>query len=75
MSTAVLEGCNMQDWIASDENSYVQLAVERAANLNQLRTSRDQWRHQIQSSQLGDAADLMHHLENAFVAMVHNKIS
>ena len=75
MSTAVLAGCGLQDWIASSEHSYVSLAVEQAANLKQLRGSRDRWRRQIQSSPLGDAADLMRHLELAFTAMVQASIS
>ena len=75
MSTAVLEGCNLQDWIAVDDSSYVQLAIQHATNLQQLRDKREHWRHQIQSSQLGNAKDLMHHLEQAFSAMVQSKIS
>ena len=75
MSTAVLEGCGLDEWIAADERSYMQLAVEQAAKVHQLRASRGQWRQQIQSSSLGDAADLMYHLEQAFAAMVQAKIS
>ena len=60
MSTAVLEGCGLQDWVAADEHSYVQLALQ-AANLHQLRNRRAHWRNQIQSS-LGDANSLMMHL-------------
>ena len=75
MSTAVLEGCGLSDWVASDERSYVQMAVEQSARVNQLRANRDRWRHQLQSSPLGDAADLMYHLENAFTAMVQARIS
>ena len=58
MSTAVLEGCGLHDWVATDEHSYVQLAVEQAANLKDLRVNRDRWRTQIQKSPLGDASDL-----------------
>ena len=47
MSTAVLDGCGLQDWVAADEHSYVQLAVEQAANLHQLRDRRARWRQQI----------------------------
>ena len=36
MSTAVLAGCGLHDWIATDERHYVKLAVEQAANLHQL---------------------------------------
>ena len=75
MSTAVLSGCGLQDWVAPDEKSYVQLAVEQAANLSQLRSSRDRWRQQIQLSPLGDASDLMKHLERAFTDMVQATIN
>lgn len=75
MSTAVLDGCGLQDWVAADENSYIELAVEHAANLNHLRSSRDNWRSAIKTSPLGDATDLMQHLEKAFVDMVQNKFS
>ena len=74
MSTAVLEGCGLQDWIANDESSYA-ACCRAAARVNQLRDSRDRWRQEIQSSPLGDAAALMRHLEHAFTAMVEAKIS
>ena len=38
------------DWVAVDESSYVQLAVEHSANLHQLRSCRDRWRNQIVKS-------------------------
>ena len=75
MSTAVLEGCGLEDWVAFDERSYVQLAKEQSANVHQLRDSRCRWRQEIQASPLGDAFDLMHHLEQAFTAMVHSRVS
>ena len=75
MSTAVLNGCGLQDWVANDESSYLRLAIEQAANLQHLRASRDYWRHKVQSSPLGDAADLMNHIESAFSAMVKSKLS
>ena len=75
MSTAVLDGCGLEDWVAFDERSYVQLAKEQSANVHQLRANRCRWRQQIQSSPLGDASDLMRHLEQAFTAMVQSKVS
>ena len=74
MSTAVLEGCGLQEWITTDERSYVQLAVEQSANYVQLRANRCRWRKQIQLSPLGDAVDLMRHIEQAFTSMVQAKI-
>ena len=50
MSTAVLEGCSLHEWVAADEHSYVQLAVEHASNLQQLRAGREHWRNQIKHS-------------------------
>ena len=52
MSTAVLLGCGLSDWVAADERSYLQLAVDQAANLSQLRGSRDRWRQQIKTVHL-----------------------
>ena len=75
MSTAVLDGCGLNDWVAIDKHSYLQLAIEQSANVHQLRANRGRWRQQIQSSPLGDAADLMHHLELAFTAMLQAKIN
>ncbi|WP_161567562.1 O-linked N-acetylglucosamine transferase, SPINDLY family protein [Synechococcus sp. BS55D] len=75
MSTAVLAGAGLQDWVANDEAAYVQLALEQASNVQELRSRRDQWRHKIQTSPLGDAADLMHHLESAFSLMVQAKVN
>jgi predicted O-linked N-acetylglucosamine transferase (SPINDLY family) len=69
MSTAVLAGAGLSDWIASDAHSYVALAQRQAAGVAALRANRAQWRQQLQASPLGDAADLMVHLEEAFSAM------
>ncbi len=69
MSTAVLAGAGLPEWIAADATSYVALAQRMAADVASLRASRAQWRQTLQSSPLGDAADLMTHLEEAFSAM------
>ena len=73
MSTAVLTGASLPEWIASDQPGYIKLACEHAANLSHLRANRDHWRHQLQASPLGDAEDLMHHLEAAFSQM-HSEV-
>ena len=69
MSTAVLAGANMPEWIAEDQDGYINLACEQAARVSELRANRAHWRRQLQSSKLGDAADLMLHLEDAFSKM------
>jgi len=66
MSTAVLRGAGLHDWCASTEEHYLQLAVESARRLNDLRHNRAHWRHQLVTNQIGDAADLMQKLELAF---------
>jgi protein O-GlcNAc transferase len=70
MSTAVLRGAGLPAWVTSSEEQYVQLAVEQALELRQLRQNRAHWRITLASSPLGDAADLMANLEKAFSAMV-----
>ena len=74
MSTAVLDGCGLQDWIASTN---IPMCLWLLSRLQTLPSSvgRDRWRRQIESSPLGDAADLMRHLELAFTAMVQASIS
>jgi len=69
MSTAVLAGAGLPEWIAADGHSYVALAQRMAADVASLRANRAQWRQKLQASPLGDAADLMVHLEEAFSAM------
>jgi len=69
MSTAVLRGAGLGSWVCSSEEAYVQLAREKASEINLLRSSRHQWRRQVAKSPLGDAAGLMKHLEQAFSAM------
>ena len=69
MSTAVLAGANMPEWIAKDRSSYINLAIENAACISELRDNRAHWRYQLQGSPLGDAEDLMHQLEAAFCQM------
>ena len=69
MSTAVLHGAAMPEWCARSPQHYLQLAQQQAHRLSWLRQNRGHWRHQLQHNPLGDAADLMVHLEEAFTAM------
>jgi len=69
MSTAVLHGALLPEWVCGSPEAYLSLACAQADQLQALRSSRDHWRRQLQSSPLGDAADLMYHLEHAFSAM------
>jgi len=71
MSTAVLSGAGLFEWIAESEQSYVRLAIQQAMNVHWLRQNRSRWRHSLVSSPIGNAADLMRELETAFSAMLH----
>ena len=75
MSTAVLAGADMPEWIAKDRAGYIALARSNASRVAELRTNRDHWRLQLQNSPLGDAADLMRHLEDAFSHMYAEALS
>jgi predicted O-linked N-acetylglucosamine transferase (SPINDLY family) len=65
MSTAVLRGAGLHDWCATTQEHYLQLAVDCAGRLNELRQNRAHWRAQLVNNKIGDAADLMQHLELA----------
>ena len=67
MSTAVLSGVGMFEWIAHSEVEYVRLAIEHASRVLELRNNRQHWRDKLMGSSLGDPLDLMHHLENSFL--------
>jgi len=69
MSTAVLYGALMPEWVCTSVEAYLDLACSKLDQLQALRNRRDHWRSQLQSSPLGNAADLMYHLEDAFSAM------
>jgi len=73
MSTAVLNGALMPEWVSYSVEAYLDLACAQADQLQALRSRRDHWRTQLQSSPLGNAADLMYHLEQTFSAM-HAKV-
>ena len=66
MATAVLTGANLPQFITATRQQYLERGTAIAADLHNLRSKRNSWRAQIQASPLGDARDLMQHLENAF---------
>jgi len=68
MSTAVLQGAGLPQLCASNDDDYINLAVQQAQNLAWLRSHRDHWRAQVQGSPLGDAKDLMHQITASFRA-------
>ena len=71
MSTAVLRGANMHEWVAKDLTHYKQLALHFASDLSYLRNNRNMWRNQLINSPLGNTQDLCKVLEDTFSQM-HN---
>ena len=69
MSTAVLTGANLTEWVAYSKQEYIDLACSQLDQLQALRSKRDHWRAQVQASPLGNASDLMYNLEIAFSSM------
>ena len=69
MSTAVLRGAGLSDWCVDSPSAYLALARQQADRLAELRANRERWRYQVIQNPLGDAADLMFHLEEAFVGL------
>ena len=74
MSTAVLAGAQLSDWIADTPEDYLSKAKGAAQQLSFLRQNRHKWRHQLQRSPLGDVIGLMQSLEDAFtsIALKHD---
>ena len=66
MSTAVLAGAQLNDWIADSEDDYFLKAKKAAQQLSFLRNNRAMWRQKLQQSPLGDPIGLMKALENSF---------
>ena len=52
MSTAVLSGAKMSEWIAQDRAGYIKLACEHATRVSELRANRGVWRRKLQESPL-----------------------
>ncbi len=74
MSTAVLRGGDLPEFVCENPQLYVDKAVQIASNLNQLRSNRDKWRKQLQGSSLGNAADLMKQLEKSLSFLYQKKL-
>ena len=71
MASSVLRGAGLEDWIARSEEEYLALAFAQADSkrLMWLRRNRRHWREVVANSPLGDARDLMRHLELSFEQM------
>ena len=76
MAAAVLHGAGLPEWISTSIEGYEQLALQQAQpdRLSWLRQNRHHWRKQLQQSPLGDAQDLMNHLESNFTLLAERCI-
>jgi protein O-GlcNAc transferase len=77
MAAAVLHAAELPEWICSSLQAYEQLAIAQSSpeRLAWLRSHRVHWRHQIQTSPLGDAKDLMQELERCFSELAHQRLA
>lgn len=66
---SILRNINLPDWIAEDEDDYVELAVRKAEDLAGLAKLRSQLRQRLEFSPLCDAKLFAQHLEEAFKQM------
>ncbi len=65
----IMHNIGLGDWIAVDENHYVELAVQHAQDLSNLAKQRSELRALLQASPLCDAKLFAKNLQNAFKQM------
>jgi len=66
---SILLNLDLQEWIANDDDDYVELAVRQAANLTNLAALRGRLRAKLEASPLCDAKLFAQHLDEAFKRM------
>jgi predicted O-linked N-acetylglucosamine transferase (SPINDLY family) len=65
----ILHNLDLADWIAKDENEYVDLAFSKAQDLSNLAKLRNELRNRLLASPLCDAKSFAQDLQNAFRSM------
>jgi len=73
MSSSILRAIEHDDWCAQTPETFAEIVKMFCHDLQDLRRSRNSLRNQVLASSLYDGEDLAKHLENAFMAMVHQK--
>jgi predicted O-linked N-acetylglucosamine transferase (SPINDLY family) len=68
-ANSIAYNAGLSDWIATDENNYIDKAVKFADNINQLSILRQVLRNQIKDSSLFNTSQFARHFENALWAM------
>lgn len=75
MSTSVLHGAGLEEWCANTEADYVKIALSASRNVNNLRSSRINWRTKLANSALGDASGLMKSLDQTFFKLYRQHVT
>ena len=70
MGCSFLRALERDEWITTTHEAFAEATAELVQDLDTLRSSRDQMRRAVLDSPLFDGADLTHHLQEAFTAMV-----
>ena len=70
---SLLRCVGLDDWVAANEQEYVDIALERVSELDQLAELRAGLRPRVLASPLFDAARFARNLEDAFTGMVRAK--
>lgn len=74
MSTAVLRGANLGEWVAESEEQYLELAQKGQEQLAAIRSNRSALREHVRQSPLGDVDDLAVQLWQCFEDLVAAKL-
>jgi protein O-GlcNAc transferase len=70
MGSSILTTLGRPEWVANDENRYVEIAVELAADFTSLASLRGGLRNQMQQSPLCDAQEFTRELESLYRDML-----
>lgn len=71
---SMLTCAGLKDWVASTGNEYINIAINKASDINALAELRARLRSQVQASPLFDASTFARNLENALHDMWEEKI-
>jgi protein O-GlcNAc transferase len=74
MSTTVLRGANLGEWVAESEEQYFELALKAEAELAAIRSNRSALREHVRRSPLGDVDDLADQLWQCFEDLAAAKL-
>ncbi|MEG1054731.1 MAG: glycosyltransferase, partial [Janthinobacterium sp.] len=73
LGESILHNAGLPDWIASDDDDYVDIARRFASDVDALAALRGRLRQQVVNSPLYDARRFARHFEDAVWGMFHEK--